>query len=250
MTLASAAGLLFDGLYTDPQSTSSMLRAYDLVTLVLAVPCLGAALALSRRGSIHGELFVAAMLAFAIYNYAFYALGTRFNPLFLLHIVVVTSASWALLLRLSTIDVGKVAELLGAGRSRWAAIPLALLSAGLAGMWVFASLRFAVTGDIPVGSSLVETDSTVHLGIALDLWLLVPTYALAAALIWRRQPWGMVLGAMVLISGLLHQVSYVTALPFQVQAEVPRATSVDLAEPFIVLLYVAGCAALFWPRTR
>jgi hypothetical protein len=35
-----------------------------------------------------------------------------------------------------------------------------------------------------------ETDTVVHLGMALDLTLLVPLYAAAAVLLWRRAPWG------------------------------------------------------------
>jgi hypothetical protein len=37
MVMASVPGLLVDGLYREPVSTSSMLRGYDLVTLVVVV---------------------------------------------------------------------------------------------------------------------------------------------------------------------------------------------------------------------
>lgn len=50
MAAASAAGLLVDRLYQDPESTSSMLRGYDLVTLLVAVPLLATALWGMRRG--------------------------------------------------------------------------------------------------------------------------------------------------------------------------------------------------------
>ena len=56
-------------------------------------------------------------------------------------------------------------------------------------MWVYHSVRFAVTGDLPAGSFLVEPDTVVHLGFVLDLALLVPAYALAAVLLWRRSGW-------------------------------------------------------------
>jgi hypothetical protein len=108
-----------------------------------------------------------------------------------------------------------------------------LLAASLGGLWVFAALQFARTDRMPAGSALVETDSLVKLGIALDLSLLVPGYALASVLLWRRRPWGFVLGGMLLISGVAHQVGYMVALAFQVAADVPGATAFDPAEPVI-----------------
>ena len=83
-----------------------------------------------------------------------------------------------------------------------------LLAASLGGLWVFAALQFARTDRMPAGSALVETDSLVKLGIALDLSLLVPGYAIASVLLWRRRPWGFVLGAILLISGVAHQIGW------------------------------------------
>jgi len=84
----------------------------------------------------------------------------------------------------------------------------------------------------------------VHLGMALDLSLLVPLYAVAAVLLWRRAPWGYLLAALAVIAGVLHQVSYVVAMPFQVTADVPEAVSYDPVEPVIVLLYLVAAALL------
>src|SRR5690606_34603514 len=100
------------------------------------------------------------------------------------------------------------------------------------------------TGDVPAGSQLVETDTIVHLGMALDLSLLVPLYAAAAVLLWRRVAWGYLLATVALVAGLLHQLSYIVAMPFQVAAEIPAAVSYDPAEPVIVLCYLVGTALL------
>jgi len=108
-------------------------------------------------------------------------------------------------------------------------------------------LQNAATGDVPDGSRLVETTTVVHLGMALDLTLLVPLYGAAAILLWRRAAWGYVLGAIALFAGVLHQVSYVVSMPFQVAADVPGAVTFDPGEPVIVLLYLVGCL-LWWGR--
>jgi hypothetical protein len=101
-----------------------------------------------------------------------------------------------------------------------------------------------VTGDVPTGSRLVETDTIVHLGMALDLTLLVPLYAAAAVLLWRRAPWGYALAGLALMAGVIHQVSYLVAMPFQVAADVPGAVAFDPGEPVIVLLYLAASVLL------
>lgn len=78
----------------------------------------------------------------------------------------------------------------------------------------------------------------------LDLTVLAPLYVGAAVLLRRRAPWGYVLAAVALFAGILHQVSYIVAMPFQVAADIPGATSYDPGEPAIVLLYLVATALL------
>ena len=185
------------------------------------------------------------MLAYLAYTYAFYLFGTSFNDLFLLHAVVFGASVFALVLSVSALDVPAI----GAGFAprtprRPVAAVLGLLAAGLGAMWVYYSARFALTGQVPAGSALVEPDLVVHLGIALDLALLVPAYALAAVLLWRGSAAGFVLASVVLVAGTLHQVSYLVALPFQAAADVPGAVAFDPLEPVIAVLFVLATALL------
>ena len=48
------------------------------------------------------------------------------------------------------------------------------------------------------------------------------------------------------MSGTLHQLSYMVALPFQVAAGIPGAVAFDPGEPFIALLYLVATALLVW----
>ncbi|HEU4421403.1 MAG TPA: hypothetical protein VFR67_02555 [Pilimelia sp.] len=245
MAVASATGLVADGLYRDPAPVASMLRGYDPVTLVVAVPALGLALLGVRRGSVAAQLVWVGMLAYAGYTYAIYVFGTAFNNLFLAHVAVFSGSVYALTLALSALDVAGIARRFNPRTpARWIAGLLALLALGLGGMWVFYSLRFAATGDAPVGSVLVETPTIVHLGYALDLSLLVPAYALAAVLLWRRAAWGYVLAAAVLVSGTVHQVGYLVALPFQVDAGVAGASAFDPGEPPIAVAFLIATVVL------
>jgi hypothetical protein len=242
---SSAVGLVVDGVYGDPASTASMLRGYDLVTLVIVAPLLAVALLGVRRGSPRAHLLWVGMLAAVVYTYAYYLFGTGFSDAFLVHAVVFSAALFALVLALSGLDVDGVAERVSRRTPvRWIAGLLAFLAVGLGGMWIFHALRFAVTGQLPEGSALVEEPTVAHLGFALDLAVLVPAYALAAVLLWRRAPWGYVLAALMLISGTVHQLGYLVALPFQVAAGVPGATAFDPLEPPIAAAFLVAAVAL------
>jgi len=249
---AALAGLLIDGIYTGDAATAEMLRGYDLVTAVVVVPVLAIASRVAQQpGSVLAKLVATGLVAYLVYTYAFYLFGTGFNDLFLVHMAVFATALGALILAVATIDVAAVAERLGARpQVRSVAAILAALAVGLGAMWVYSAVDNLVTGDVPVGSALVESDTIVHLSMALDLTLLVPLYAVAAVMLWRRAPWGVVLAAVALFAGILHQVSYIVAMPLQVAADVSGAVSYDPAEPIIVLLYVVASALLLRALSR
>jgi hypothetical protein len=68
-----------------------------------------------------------------------------------------------------------------------------VLALGLGAMLTYVAVDNAVTGAMPTGSALVETATIIHLGIALDLTVLVPLYVAATALLLhgaRRGPGG------------------------------------------------------------
>ena len=241
MFAASVAGLLVDGVYAGAVSTAAMLRAYDLVHVVLVVPALVAATVAAGHDSVLGRVAVAALGAYVVYTYAIYPFGTGFNDLFLLHAAVFGTALWLLVLTLVGVDVEQLASRFGP-QTHVRAIGgvLALLSVALGGLWLYWAVDNAVTGEVPPGSQLVESDLLVHLGMAMDLALLVPLYAAAAVLLWRRAPWGYVLAGLAVLPGILHQITYLVAMPFQVAADVPGAVNTDAGEPVVVLLYAAA----------
>jgi len=238
---AAAAGLWVDGVYGTDAATAEMLRGYDLVTLVAAVPLLALALVAGLRGSLLGLLVTGGVLASLAYTYAYYVFGTGFNDLRLLHAVVLAGSAACLVpaLRGTVGTVLRHSPRRGSGE-RAAAVLLAVLAGSLGAMWVYACVAYAVTGEIPAGSALVETDMVVKLGVVLDLTLLVPLYGAAAAGLWRRTPWGCVLAWASVVSGILHQLGYLAALVFQDVADVPGSVPFDPLEPVILLVYVAA----------
>jgi hypothetical protein len=221
-----------------------MLRGLDAVTLVVVGPAVLLAVRADRRGTALAKVVVASLLAYLGYTYAYHLLGAGFTDLVLLHAPLVTVTLVALVLTLRAIPTADLTRRAARARVRIPVAVLALLAVSLGAMWVYACVAYTVDGTIPAGSALVESDTIVHLGIVLDLTLLVPLYAAAAVLLSRRRAWGFLLAALALMSGTLHQVSYVVALLFQYAAEVPGSVAVDPLEPMILLLYAMATVLL------
>jgi hypothetical protein len=248
---ASVAGLFLDGIYPGAAATAEMLRGFDLVTAVLVIPSLVVASHFAHRGSVMPQLISVSLVAELVYTYGYHLFGTGFNDLFLLHAAIFAGGVCTLVLSVAAVDLGAVTDRFE-GRTPVRAVAgiLGALAVALGGMWVYVAVDNAITGDVPTGSRLVETDTVVRLGMALDLTLLVPLYAVAAVLLWRRAPWGYVLAAVALFAGILHQISYMVALPFQTAAEIPGAVSFDAGEPVIVLVYLLATTLLIFGRPR
>lgn len=241
--VSSAIGLLSEGVYGGDQSTVQMLRGFDSVTVFLVGPAMLLAVVADRRGSTLGRLLVASMLAYLGYTFAYHLLGAGFTDLMLLHSPLVSLTLVALLLTLRNLPM---VELAGRARTgmRVPAVLLGLLAVSLGAMWVYAGVAYVLDETMPAGSSLVESDTIVHLGIVLDLTVLVPLYGAAAVLLWRHRAQGFVLAALALVAGTLHQISYVVALLFQFSANVPGSVPLDPVEPVILLIYVIATAYL------
>jgi hypothetical protein len=248
---ASLCGLLINGVYGQPASVAQMLRGYDLTTLVIVVPGLVLAQAWARRRSDRAQLLWVGLLAYVVYTYAYYLFGTSFNGLLLLHVLVFAGSLGTLIVASLALDTEGIASRFAPRTPRRSvSAVLGLLAAALGGLWLYWSTRSVITGQVPPGSALVEPDAVVHLGIALDLALLVPAYVLASVLLWRGAAAGYLLAAALLSSGTLHQVSYMVALGFQAMAGIPGAAAFDPVEPLITALYLVPTAVLFFCAGR
>jgi hypothetical protein len=246
LAIGAAAGLFVGGAYRDPAAVTAMYRGYDLVALAIIAPALAVMLLPALRRSARAQLVWMGLLGYSVYHSAMYVFGTTFNKLFLVHVAVFSVAVFALGITLAKLNTLAIAHRF-ADRTpvRLVSGILLFLTATLALFWTFPSLLFAFGGDLPrEGSKLVVPIAITHLGWALDLSVLVPAYAIAGILLWRRAPWGYVLAAVVLTAGVLQQLDYMSALIFQANAHVPGASAFDPIEPFITTAYLAGAGVL------
>jgi hypothetical protein len=234
-------GFGFDGRSFDSRRlprnafVASLWRGNDLVTLGGAVPLLVASMFFARRGSPRGLLVWLGMLAYALYNFAFYLFGAAFNHFFLFYVAIFTRSIYALVFALVKID----AELIGKQFRERTPVNLIggymlFIAAGVSFLWVAGSLSFVFSGQVP--AHIVKTGHPTGIVYALDLSLLVPVLALGGVWLWRRENWGYVLAAMSLIKGTTYTLFLTVTSLFaisegarQASAELPIWLSVTIA---------------------
>ena len=220
MLVESALGLAVDGLYPEAPWAVAALRGNDLVSLVLA-PVLATAIVLGRRDDRWALVWLSGLL-YGTYNYAYYAFGTAFNDVFLLHVASLTSAVVGLVGLAASFDVHAVGRRVGpvAGRRVIAGF-MVVVGGALVVAWGGFSLRFALIGALPDD---VMPPSAVHLVYALDLSLLAPAFIAGGILLWRRTDWGHVLGVAVNLFGAAYLVVLELVGGFEAQAGIPGTT--------------------------
>jgi hypothetical protein len=247
MTFASVGGLLLPGLYRDNTWATAAFRGNDLATLLLAVPVLVVALVLARRGGERARLVWFAVLAYNVYNYAFYLFGTTFNDFFLVY-----AALESLSLITLAFAIPAVAAIHWPVRRAWARVVagyMAVVGVMFAAMWVTQAMQFVISGTVPK----VIVDSGLHTSIvfALDLTLIVPAMLIGAVLLWRGQHAGLVIGVTMNVVGGLYMAALAIAGAFQARAGVSGASWA--APPYLELAITSLAACwllLHTPRPR
>ncbi len=241
--VASVAGLTIKDLYQDGSSwATAALRGGDLVTLAVAVPILIVAMVLANRGSARARLVWIGALAYTVYNFAFYVFGAAFNDMFLVHVVAFSSSIFALIIAMTDLDASAIADRYrAAAPTRAVAGLLVLVGVVFAVLWSAFSISYAVSGHISLGAAPLDGMHTVF---AIDLSLMVPAMALAGVLLWKRTPWGFVMGAAMSIFGAVYQLNLAAAGWFQADAGVENVRRIDPVGAVFIVLFLLAAAVM------
>jgi len=206
--VASAGGLFIDGLYRDNTWTTTQLRGSDLVRLLVAVPIMITALIFTKRGSSKALLIWLGMLWLTVYDYAFFLFGAAFNVLFLIYVALFSLSILALIFALPRVDAKAIRRIFKARTPvKWISAYMLFIAIFLGGLWTAQTLNFIVTGQLP--QSNIDSSHPTNIVFALDLALLVPGMVLAAVWLWKRRPWGYILGAMMLVKGTIYPMALI-----------------------------------------
>ncbi len=247
MAAASAAGVWVAGLYPDIPWAGQALRGGDLVTLAVVVPVLVLALLASAAGSQRAQLVWAGALGYAIYNYAYVVFGADFNDWFLAHIAILIMSIWALISLLSNLDRDPIVARFGPRTpARSVAVLFGMVTLGLAGLWGYFILRQVITGQLPGGAA---PPTALHLIYSTDLVIFVSPLAVAAVLLWRRTPWGYLLGAVMAVTGATYLINLMSAAVFQASAHVEGVAAFSPFSLVLDLTFVAAAIAMLATMT-
>ena len=177
---ASVGGILLDNLYRDNPFVTLVWKTTDAVTLFVAVPILAAGLYFSSRGSARGLLVLLAMLDYTFYNSAYYLFGASFNWFFLIYVAIVVLSAAALIVGLIEIDASWLK------RQFQEKTPV---------RWISGYMLFVAVGLTAIYLMMI---------FALDLTMVVPVFLIGAVWLWKRKPWGFVLGGISVIKGAVY----------------------------------------------
>jgi hypothetical protein len=245
MIAASAVGLFVSDLYDEGAWAREALRGGDLVTLVLAAPLLLGSLWLTARGSRRARAVWIGLLAYGVYNSAFYAFGTTFNDAFLLHIALLSTSVFALACALVSTDLVAIAAVFRSVRgARWIGLFLAVVGLVQGALWLVVLARNVITGDLVADVPVAGQ----HLIFALDLALLVPTLVLSGVLLFRSTPLGFLLGTAMAVMGAVYQVNAMVAGVFQDRADVAGASAFAPENVGLTIGFVTAALFMLVPR--
>jgi hypothetical protein len=237
----AAGGLLLPGLYRDNLFISSAWKGNDLVTLLVAVPILVAALVFAVRSSGRAQLVWVGMLDFMLYNYAFYLFAAAFNWFFLLYVALFGLSVYALIFALANMDIPALARGFRERTPRgWIAGYMILVGVGLSLIYIAQSLGFILTGQLP---GIVERSGhPTSIVFALDMTLVIPFFVLGAIWLLQHKPWGIVLAGVATIKGPLYTLVLTVDSLWAAKAGVPHAAD---EIPIWVGLTLLGLVATF-----
>jgi hypothetical protein len=224
MTGASVAGLLAPAVLYPTEALRQSFLANDVVNLLIGLPLLLGAPALTRHGKLLGLLLWPGALFYVTYNYIAYTVALPLTWQFVLYLAPAGLSVWAIFRLQSSIDGATVQERLTG------AVPARLGGGVLVGLGALFFLRAgaAIVGALVGGAPLLSSELAV---LVADL-LITPLWVIGGVALWRRRAFGYVVG-----TGLLFQASmlfvallvYFILQPFIAGVPFP-------AEDFVVIL--------------
>jgi hypothetical protein len=238
--LASLGGLLIANLYRDNELVKNTWFVNDVLTLVVMTPLLVGSLVLSTRGSQRAQLVWVAMLAYMLYNFAFYLFGTAFNVFFLLYVALVSLSIFALIFVISSLDATAISQSFSAKTPvRWISGFMIFIAAFLGFKWIADSLNFVFTGQLP--KAIIDFEIPTNIVFALDLVFIVPWMIVGAIWLWQRRPWGYVVGVIMTMKAATYGLVLVTSTLYAA-----LSGFWDSLFPFYAFVFLGGVVSVWF----
>ncbi|EMA57644.1 hypothetical protein [Halorubrum kocurii] len=235
--VAAGVGLFVPGFYRDAAVLLPQLYGQDLLTLAVAVPALAVALRSARRGSLRGYVVWLGVTGYFLYTYASYALLTTFNELYLVYVALFGLTLYTLVGGVARLDPTAVKTALDGHPVRGYVAFQALVAGLVALLWLADVGPASLAGTRP--ESIAGTTLPVPVIQSLDLAVVIPSFALSAAFLWKRRAWGYVFTGVLLVKGTTLGLAVLAMIAFMLRSGQPvPAPQIAL----FALLSVAGLA--------
>ncbi len=220
------------GLYRlESVSTAAQAIAQDYVTLFLGLPLLVVSLWQYLRDGLRGKLLLAGTLGYFLYTYISMTFAANYNSLFLLYVWLSTLSLFAFIFTIQEIDLKQLPFAFSSRLPRRGiAILMFCMALFVSMLHLSRIIPTLLSGTVPE----VLEHYTTYIIAALDLGLIAPTTILAGILLLRRQPWGYLLAAVLVIKG----VTLATAVTAMMINQALAGVSIAPQEMSIALLTV------------
>ncbi|MDZ7271005.1 MAG: hypothetical protein ONB17_05265 [candidate division KSB1 bacterium] len=235
------------GLYSlDPEVLAVEGMVWDAVNIAWGLPLLALAVIAAWKGSLRGRLLLAGLFFYFFYTYLQLLTVYAFNRMFLVYVAIVALSGPGIFLSLSTIDVPRLPQRVGARFPRGLFIGFVLAaSAALVAMWTARIVQISSTGRFPPELAGLITLTTQ----GFDLGLIVPLALASGILLLRKSSWGYVCTGVLLSFVLVMSLTLPAWIVFPL---VKQGTLRPLeALPFAAISLVGlGLAVLFFAHLR
>jgi hypothetical protein len=212
----------------------------DLVTLLLGIPLLAAATVAMQGGSQRARVLWLGGLGLLVYVYGMYALGVRWNQLFLLYVALFGLSLFTLIIGLVGTDAARIrAGLRARAPVRSVAAYLVVIAVMVATMWLAEEIAAVVRGRVP--PTVLQFETPTNIVHVFDLGVVLPAMVLAALMLLRDRPWGYVLAGMLLVKATAIGLWVIAMIWFS--ARQGLATPVAYTAFFGLLTVVGGMLA-------
>jgi hypothetical protein len=209
----------------------------DMVTLVIGIPLLAVALLLYRRNSLRGKLLLGGTLAYFLYTYTSLAIGSAFNPLFLVYVALFSLSLYGFIMAMLAVDLPSLPGAFGDRLPRKTlAVFLFFCAAFLILAWLGRIVPALLSGTTPMGMS---TSTTLFIQV-MDLGIIVPMMILAGVQLLRRRPIGYLLTGV----GILKFMTMGLALDAMILGQYLAGVPLSVAEAAIFILISAVSAGM------
>lgn len=191
-------GLLVPTIYRDPVVLLPQNLGTDFVTLLVGLPLLAGSTLAMRAGSPRARILWLGALGLLVYVYGMYALGVRWNELFLAYIALFGLSLFALIIGLVRTDAARIRAGVATGAPvRSVAAYLIAIAVMVAAMWLAEEVGALLRGTVP--PTVLQFEAPTNIVHVFDLGLVLPAMVLAALMLLRDQAWGYVLAGTLLV---------------------------------------------------